>query len=109
MNDRQNKTAADFFDIAFSFEEEKDYERALENYTKAINMDYSYAIAYFNRGNVHKKKGNYGSAISDYSSAIRINSDDKDFYINRGVAYFNNGDFGSAFQDFWQGIKKSFG
>ncbi len=49
-----------------------DYDRAIADYTKAIEIDPKYANAYYSRGIAWGKKGNSDRAIADYTKAIEI-------------------------------------
>ena len=79
----------------------KDYQGAISDYTKAIDIDPNYSIAYFNRGVVKSKLKDYYGAISDYNKAIEHNPNHRNSYINRGIAKENIGDLEGACLD-WQ-------
>jgi tetratricopeptide (TPR) repeat protein len=69
-----------------------DIDAAMTNYTRAIELDPDYALAYNNRGDVHNRLGEYQQAIEDYSHAIELDPDHEFAYYSRGVAYGNLGD-----------------
>lgn len=50
------------------------YEQAIVNYTKAINLKPDYAIAYFARGLVYRKMGEKEKAIIDFRKVIEIST-----------------------------------
>jgi tetratricopeptide (TPR) repeat protein len=50
-----------------------EYDRAISDFTKALEIDQRYADAYYNRGLAYKYKGQYDKAITDYNKAIEIN------------------------------------
>ena len=52
-----------------------DYEGAIADYTKALEIDPDFADAYYNRGNAKKKLGDYKGAIADYNKALEIGPD----------------------------------
>ena len=56
-------------------------------YTKSIEIDPQYALAYYNRGVIHHEKGEYEKAVEDYTDTIRINPKMAVAYHNRGVAH----------------------
>lgn len=62
----------------------KDYQGAIEAYTKAIEIDPRFYEAWYNRGISKGELLDYKSAISDFTTAIEINPS---FYL----AYFNRG------------------
>jgi tetratricopeptide (TPR) repeat protein len=63
------------------------YERAIEDYTRAIEMDGAFAEAYFNRGVSYYELGRYQDAIVDLSRAIQLNPADDNYYSRRSLAY----------------------
>jgi tetratricopeptide (TPR) repeat protein len=50
-----------------------DYDKAIADLTKAIEIDPKYANSYYTRGIAWEKKGNSNRAIVDYSKATEIN------------------------------------
>ena len=77
-----------------------DYRRAIEDFTKAIQINPDDADAYFHRGNAFYQLGDKPEAIEDYSRAIQINPHDADAYINRGNLRDELGDIQGAMADF---------
>lgn len=69
--------------IAFS---EGDYEKALENFTKAIECNPGRAILHAKRANTLIKMSKLSLAIRDCDEAIRINADSAQGYKFRGRA-----------------------
>ncbi len=49
-----------------------DYDRAIADYTKVIEIDPRNAMAYHNRGVAYTRKGDHHRAIADSSKAIEI-------------------------------------
>ena len=83
----------------------KDYQGAISDYTKAIDIDPNYSIAYFNRGFVKSKLKDYYGAISDYNKAIEHNPNHRNSYINRGIAKGNLKDYYGAISDYNKAIE----
>ena len=50
----------------------KDYTGAVEEYTKAIQLDSQYASAYYNRGYAYNCLGDYDNAAKDRLKAIQL-------------------------------------
>ena len=67
------------------------YEKAIEDYSKAIENNPKFAAAYLNRGDAYKNKSDYNKAIEDYSMAIAIDPKLAAAYKNRGAAYRKKG------------------
>jgi len=62
-----NKRGIDFY-------KKKNYDKAIQDFTRAIEKNSGFAEAYINRGVVYNKKGEYGRAISDYNMALEKKS-----------------------------------
>lgn len=83
-----------------AFSSKGDYDRAISDYTKAIELDPKNSDAYYNRGNTYVMKGNFDLAISDFTRAIELDPKNSDAYNNRGNAYRSKGDNNLARSDF---------
>jgi len=83
------KNQAEFyFNQGVAWNEKGDYDKAISEYTKAIEINPSLAEAYNNRGLAYAQgKGQYDKAISDCTKAIEINPSLAEAYNNRGLAY----------------------
>ncbi len=66
-----------------------DYQRAIDDYTQALNISPDYADAYYNRGIAYYDLGNYQSAIDDYTRSIEIKPNCADTYVGRGTAFIS--------------------
>ena len=73
-----------------------DFEAAIADHTKAIELDPNLHIAYSNRGVAYAEKGDLDNAIADYSKAIALDPNDAKAYRNRADAYFKRDGFGAA-------------
>jgi tetratricopeptide (TPR) repeat protein len=83
-----------------TYDEQKEYDLAIQDYTEAIRLNPKFAIAYYNRGISYRKKKEYGLAIQDYTEAIRLNAKYADAYNNRGWSYYNKKEYDLAIQDY---------
>jgi tetratricopeptide (TPR) repeat protein len=84
----------------FVLDELQQFDRAIADYNKAIELDPRYAAAYNNRGYVYRQKGELDRAIADYSKAIELDPNDFRAYNNRGHAYRQKGELDRAITDF---------
>ncbi len=80
------------------------FDKAIDDYNKAIEFNPEYAGAYYNRGLTYGKKGKFDTAIEDYNKAIGFNPDFADAYTNRGAAYYAKDDFDTAIEDYNKAI-----
>ena len=65
------------------FHKQSDYDRAIEDYNRAIDLNPDHADAYSNRGLVCEIKGDYDRAIEDYNKAIELKPDLAEAYRGR--------------------------
>lgn len=82
-----NLDAENFLNNGEKYFEKKDYELAIEEYSKAIGANPMYALAYLYRGDAYFQKQNYDRAIIDYTKAIEINPLFTEAYCYRSHAY----------------------
>ena len=68
--------------------EKKALRGEIAYYTRAIELDPTYAEAYYHRGKAHASwTGGLDNAVSDYSEAIRLKPDFGKAYLGRAKAY----------------------
>ncbi|MEQ1868319.1 MAG: tetratricopeptide repeat protein [Micropepsaceae bacterium] len=88
----------------------KDYDRAIELYTKAIDSkafnDQGEALGklYFGRGIAHRAKNDCATAISDFDKAAET-LDDGDLFFSRAACYLELKQDDKALADFDKAIK----
>ena len=87
-----------------AYGEKGDYDHAIEDYNRAIDLEPDYADAYHNRGVAYHQKGDYDHAIVDYDRAIELKSNYVIAYYSRGVAYGDKGDYDHAIEDYNRAI-----
>ena len=87
------------------YREERDYNRAIESFTKAIELNPDFAKAYTNRAVTYQCKGLFDRAIADHTKAIELKSDLAEVYNNRGAAYGEQGDCDRAIADHTKAIE----
>ena len=91
--------------LGIDYGEKGEYDLAIKDFTKAIELKPDYAIAYNNRGAVYRSKGEHDLAIEDCNEAIRLKHDYAEPYSNRGAAYRNKGDYDRAIKDYDMAIR----
>jgi tetratricopeptide (TPR) repeat protein len=80
-------------------------QQALDNYTRAIELDPNYAEAYANRGSAFYTQGNRAAAMANYTRAIELDPKLAVAYYNLGFAHYDQGDPAAAIADYTQAIE----
>jgi tetratricopeptide (TPR) repeat protein len=65
----------------------KDYDSAIEQFTKVIEMDEKFVEAYNMRGSCYSALKKNDEAVKDFSKAIELNPDNRGAYLNRSLAF----------------------
>ena len=108
----------------------KDYQGAIEDYSRIIEIDESNTLAYMNRGKNKARLEDYAGAIEDFDKAIKTKGGEsfwmdkvensffdtgfefevmmEEIRFERGYARYNNGNFQAAFDDFYFCIQRNF-
>ncbi|MCB9746841.1 MAG: tetratricopeptide repeat protein [Candidatus Omnitrophica bacterium] len=79
-------------------------EEALQDFSKALNLDPQFEEAYNNRGNLYYRQKKFNDALADFNAALAINPYFKESYNNIGNIYAVQNDFVRAIQYFNQVI-----
>lgn len=85
--------------------DKSDYDMAIVDIKRAIELNPDFAVAYNIRGNSYAGKGNHDQAIEDYTKAIELKSDIAAPYFNRGKSYLNKGEYNLAIANFTEAIE----
>ena len=105
---KPNQAALDPATVYFyrgnAYNYKKKYDRAIEDYNQALQLNPKYAEAFYSRGNAYNKKGEYDRAIADFNQALLLNPKDAEAFNNRGIAYRNKGEYDRAIADFNQAL-----
>jgi tetratricopeptide (TPR) repeat protein len=97
--------AAQCFERGKSYHNKGDYDRAITDYTKAIELDPAKADYYFGRGTSCAQKKNYDRAIADHTKAIELDPAKADYYFERGTSYAWKDDYDRAIADHTKAIE----
>lgn len=110
VNQTENLKLFDkYFYSGFSKDSLGDFEGAIEDFTKAIELDSNIindvSVTYNNRGLSKFHLKDYGGAITDYNKAIELNPNDGSTYQNRGTSKYELEDYRGAIADFTKAIE----
>lgn len=81
------------------------YQKAIKDFNKSIQINPDYASVYHYRGKAYEKLGNYQKAIQDFSRVIELLPHKAEAYNNRGLSYKNLGYYQKAIKDFDSAVK----
>jgi len=93
-------TAQDYFRRGFRASSEGHTQEAVKEYSKAIELDPSFASAYHNRGILYNNLGEHPKSLEDYSKAIELNPTYVSAYHGRGNTYCDLGEQQKALEDY---------
>ena len=112
-----NKIKAEFVDMDKAFMSNQkvesgnrayfndDYQRAISEYSQAIELNPNNAIAYRNRGTSYANLQSYSRAAKDFSKVIELEPNNASGYIGRGAAYIYMMKYNSAISDLTDAIE----
>ena len=83
----------------------QDYQKALEDCDKAIELNNEFHYAYDNRGLVKDKLEDYQGAIDDFTKAIEIDSEYARAFLHRGAASYELENFQEAVYNYSKAIE----
>ncbi len=84
-----------------------EHERAIEEFSRAIQLNPNDALAYHERGYTYSQLRKYERAIQDFTQAIQLDPFDASAYNYRGQVYSRLRDYEKAIRDFTQAIVES--
>jgi Tfp pilus assembly protein PilF len=72
---------------------------AMEEFTRAIELDPDYYLAYYNRALVYYQNGELENCLADYNQAIALSPENVYWTIERGFLYLKLGEWEKATLD----------
>ena len=102
---RAQRAAEDECDTGHAYHQNRDYGKAIEHYSRAIETDPQMFVALVNRSDAYCKIACYERAAQDADLAIEIYPHHPAPYNNRGNAYGNQGLNDWAIEDFSKAIE----
>ncbi|MEG3440421.1 toll/interleukin-1 receptor domain-containing protein, partial [Pannus brasiliensis CCIBt3594] len=98
-------SAEEFLDRGLAKYNSGDYQGAIADFDRAIQLQPDYANAYYNRGRAKYKSEDKQGAIADNDRAIQLQPDLAGAYNTRGVAKYDSGDYPGALADYDRAIQ----
>ena len=72
IDENAPKNAKIYINLGNDYLRQEQYSKAIQEYTKAINIDKNISISFVNRGIAHNKQGESDKACSDWYSACEL-------------------------------------
>ena len=104
---RKQKKEATLISAAQASFDEKQYDVAIEYYTKAIEVNPQNADSYTKRGNAKCWLGHYKDAVKDYTKAIELDPNIENAYYNRGIAKSGLNAYEEVVEDYSKEIERN--
>jgi len=79
--------AKDYFSSGYGYFLKGDYQQAIANYKKALQVDPGYGEVYVNLGAAYQSRGQSQAAITAYKQALKINPRQTAAHFNLGSLY----------------------
>ena len=95
----------DYNNSGIAYSSQGQYDLAINDFTKAIELGKINPTSYYNRGNAYYSKGQFDLAIKDLSKAIELHRRNENFYYNRAKVYTSNGQYDLASKDLNKAIE----
>ena len=89
-----------YFNRGWAFNFSGRYERALQDFDKAISLEPDFEQAFRSKGDVYRRKGMIKRAIAEFDRAIAIKPDYATAFADRALAYQALGMVEKALEDF---------
>ena len=88
--------AKTYHDLGIMYSEKGEYDLAISEFNKVLEIYPMSAETYNNRGITYSKKGQYDLAVSDFTKALEIKPDMAKAHYNRGITYAKKGQYALA-------------
>jgi tetratricopeptide (TPR) repeat protein len=103
--DAEDVTAADYNNRANVYLGMGEYEKAVAEYTKALQLDPDHVAARYNRGLALAQLGEPARAIAEFTEVIERRPSYAEAYYRRGLAHATLGDLDAAIADYDRAIE----
>ncbi len=82
-----------------------EFDKSVEHYTKALDIDPKLLETYFNRGLAYTRKQQYDLAIKDFNKVIELNPNLAEAFYTRGLVYEYKNNYEQAIADYEKALR----
>ena len=100
-----NRRATKFYNQGLNKSQNKQYQRAIANFTKAIKIEPQFINAYLKRCEMYYKLGNHPGILDDCERIIQINPSIVEAFYYQGIAHYSLGSFQEAINSYSEVIR----
>jgi tetratricopeptide (TPR) repeat protein len=93
VTDLKAQTAKKYFKTGEDFVEAENYEDAILQFTKAIELESDFEDAYLERAKANEKLAKFEEAAEDYNRLTAIEPKESEYFYNEGRLYFQLEEF----------------
>ena len=104
MRDNPKNDGA-LFNRGINYRDSKDCVRAIDDFSRSIELDPQFALTYVYRGFCYEQVKQTEAALADYNRAIAIDPRQSDALNNRAVLAVARGDYKIAIRDLTESLK----
>lgn len=97
---RKGKFSDASFNRGLAYQEKKEWDKAVADFTAVIAAKPRMADAYLERGRSYTGKGNAQAALADFAKAIELKPNDAEAYMLRGDAQYSAKQYDAAIADY---------
>ncbi len=101
---QDTENAEEYLEAAAAYYADGEYDKAIIDLEKVIELEPDNADAYTNLALSYSKNGDYENSVAAWTEVIKFNPDEAGPYYERGTSYFNLGKYGQAVDDLTQAI-----
>ncbi|MCZ9886919.1 tetratricopeptide repeat protein [Brachyspira hyodysenteriae] len=100
INNTHNILVDTYYNRGLSYFNLKNYEEAIKDFDKVIELSPEKSNAYYNRGHSKSYLGKYEEGIKDFKKVLEFNEDDAEAIYYIGLGYFYLGRYQEAIKNF---------
>jgi len=99
-----NAKAKELFESGMVSFSQENWEQSIADFSRAVDADPEFEMAYLSRGAALTRVGKAGEAIADFDKVVEMNPTNRRAYNLRGVARTAIGEYEQAVKDFTRAI-----